>query len=563
MSHIQPNYIKNILSEIIKLNPFDAVVIVKGMNNNYYVEMVNAQAAKLSHNITIENGKTFAKDFFHFYKWEQLKPLFNTKQNQVEFILQKDSKKLTAVLVQAIGIEDEAYFSVIIREDYKNTINEELDLYSTESNSFQLISYRDDLTGLLNRKALNEQWSNDISTFKDGRNVALLLVDVDRFKKYNESLGQNAADSLLKLLSKRLLHFSNEYCEIYRYNGDEFVIVLRYLKREEIENLANHILAIFKEPFLIEEQEYFLTSSIGISLSSYGLNDDLETVLHQAEQAVYYAKNNGRFHYRFFRSEMSQSFPNEVLMEAHLRRAIEFDELTINLQPQIDLYTDVIDSFEALIRWNNRKFGYVPPSQFIPLAESSGLIIQIGDWVLEQVCKHLQEWKLKGYRPVRIAVNISPKQFKEKNFALKIEHLLTKYQIEPKYLELEITESSMVNVDETHSILTKLKQLGVFVSVDDFGTGYSSLSYLKKYPIDIIKIDQSFIADINKDKRNEAIIKAIITLSHNLGMEVVAEGVEEKLQEQFLKQHNCRKGQGYLYNKPLPVDEIIEEYFVN
>ncbi len=266
---------------------------------------------------------------------------------------------------------------------------------------------------------------------------------------------------------------------------------------------------------------------------------------------------------RFYRSEMSQAFPNEVLMEAHLKRAIEFDELSIHLQPQIDLHTNSIDSFEALIRWNNRKFGYVPPSQFIPLAESSGLIIQIGDWVLEQACKNLQEWKAKGYRPVRIAVNISPKQFKEENFALKIEQLLKKYNIEPKYLELEITESSMVNINETHSILTKLKQLGVFVSVDDFGTGYSSLSYLKKYPIDIIKIDQSFIRDINKDEKNEAIIKAIITLSHNLGMDVIAEGVEEEFQEQFLKQHNCRKGQGYLYNKPLPVDQIIKEYFIN
>lgn len=436
------------------------------------------------------------------------------------------------------------------------------DFFLADGTPFQLLSYQDELTGLFNRKALNEHWNEEISKFKDGLNVALIVADLDRFKKYNESLGKSSADLLIKMVSNRLTKLRNEFCEIYRYNGDEFVFILKFFTREEIELFANKILLSFKEPFILDEQEYFVTTSIGISISTYGHNNDLETVLHQAEQAVYYAKKNGRYHYRFYRSEMSQAFPNEVLMESHLKRAIEFNELSIHLQPQIDLRTKEIDSFEALIRWNNRKFGYVPPSQFIPLAESSGLIIQIGDWVLEQVCKNLQEWNSKGYRPVRIAVNISPKQFKEETFALKIEQLLSKYDIEPKYLELEITESSMVNVNETHSILTKLKQLGVFVSVDDFGTGYSSLSYLKKYPIDIIKIDQSFIKDISKDEKNEAIIKAIITLSQNLGMDVVAEGVEEKLQEQFLKQHNCQKGQGYLYNKPLPVDQIIEEYLM-
>ncbi|KGR92240.1 hypothetical protein CD30_02635 [Ureibacillus massiliensis 4400831 = CIP 108448 = CCUG 49529] len=678
MANLPLDTIEQYLQEIIKLNPFDAVVIVKSREDEYTVEMLNDKAKELSGNL-FKKGQQ-AHSFFHFIDWHQIIELFRFPKIEIKYMMVNPSNVLCAVYVQRIELADEQYYSVVLRnvsehieeafeqnkeiekhlnfvehhinpiislnlngeiiytnhaatrkllesnstlvgenifdilaEEYlkpfralfKNTLkgitmgmpkvmlnskmacekpfnirtfptywnnqvigihivfNSVDDLFIEDGSPYQLINYHDQLTGLLNRKALNEQWTDEFSTFNDGLNIALLLVDLDRFKKYNESLGKDAADKMLKMVSQRLAKIRNKFSELYRYNGDEFVFVLRYFSRDEIELFANNILAAFKEPFIIDDQEYFLTSSIGISISTYGHNNDLESILHQAEQAVYYVKKNGRFHYRFYRSEMSQAFPNEVLMEAHLRRAIEFDELSIHLQPQIDLQTNEIDSFEALIRWNNRKFGYVPPSQFIPLAESSGLIIQVGDWVLEQVCKNLQEWKVKGYRPVRVAVNISPKQFKQENFATKIEQLLNIYDIEPKYLELEITESSMVNVSETHEILTKLKELGVYVSVDDFGTGYSSLSYLKKYPIDIIKIDQSFIADINKDEKNEAIIKAIITLSENLGMDVVAEGVEEEFQEEFLKLNNCRKGQGYLYNKPLPVDLIIKEYLVN
>jgi len=679
MSQNHQEQVEQILNELIKLNPFDAVIIVKKESGCIRIEMNNPKAEKLSKLNNFERGM-LAKDFFQFLNWDKFEGLFHQPQNDIESFTHNEDGKSYGVFVQPIKIADsDCYYSIVIRQEinsslevikssknhlkhllfveqyvdpiitvdvngivihineaaqnkflkgntsmigknlleqidheykvhfqtiFNHTLNgfpmgipkllidhplfnkepfnirtfptywdnqvigahiilKESDFFLTDGSPYQIISYQDELTGLLNRKALNEQWVEEISKFEDGLNVALLIVDLDRFKKYNESLGKYSADQLLKMVSTRLLTLRNELCELYRYNGDQFVFIMRYFARDEIESFANKILSLFKDPFNIEDQEYFITASIGISICSFMHNHELESVLHQAEQAVYYAKHNGRFHYRFYRSEMRHAFPNEVLMEAHLKRAIEFNELSIHLQPQIDLHNNSIDSFEALIRWNNRKFGLVPPSQFIPLAESSGLIIQIGDWVLEQVCQNIQDWNKKGYRPVRVAVNISPKQFKEENFASKIEHLLSKYHIEPKYLELEITESSMVNVNETHSILTKLKQLGVFVSVDDFGTGYSSLSYLKKYPIDIIKIDQSFIRDINKDDRNEAIIKAIITLSHNLGMEVVAEGVEDKFQEQFLKDHQCRKGQGYLYNKPLPVAQIVQEYFVN
>ncbi|AVK82928.1 GGDEF-domain containing protein [Lysinibacillus sp. B2A1] len=435
--------------------------------------------------------------------------------------------------------------------------------FMNDQESFYYLALMDELTGIWNRKAFKEHWLHHLNDKKhENKQAALILVDIDRFKKFNESLGEGKGDELMRMFSHRLRELCYSKCSLYRYNSDEFIFVLKDATINKIEKTANAILDALKQPFMIDGQEYFISVSIGISLSPAD-GKDLETLVRKADKALFSVKEHGRSHYRYYREDMITVFPNEALMEAHLRRAIEFNELSIHLQPQMDLMNNSINSFEALLRWNNRKFGFVSPAQFIPIAEASGLIIEIGDWIIDEVCRYQKEWQMKGYRPVRIAVNISPKQFRKENFARKIEEALKKYNVPPKLLEVEITESSMTNVHETFSILTELKQLGVYVSVDDFGTGYSSLSYLKRYPIDIIKIDQSFIADIAKDDKNEAIIKAIISMSHNLGLEVVAEGIEEPSQVDFLKRHRCQKGQGYLYNKPLPVETIVEQYFVS
>ncbi|QGG50175.1 putative bifunctional diguanylate cyclase/phosphodiesterase [Lysinibacillus pakistanensis] len=435
--------------------------------------------------------------------------------------------------------------------------------FMNDQESFYYLALMDELTGIWNRKAFKEHWLHHLNDKKhESKQAALILVDIDRFKKFNESLGESKGDELMRMFSHRLRELCYSKCSLYRYNSDEFIFVLKDATINKIEKTANAILDALKQPFMIDGQEYFISVSIGISLSPAD-GKDLETLVRKADKALFSVKEHGRSHYRYYREDMITVFPNEALMEAHLRRAIEFNELSIHLQPQMDLTNNSINSFEALLRWNNRKFGFVSPAQFIPIAEASGLIIEIGDWIIDEVCRYQKEWQMKGYRPVRIAVNISPKQFRKENFARKIEAALKKYSVPPKLLEVEITESSMTNVHETFSILTELKQLGVYVSVDDFGTGYSSLSYLKRYPIDIIKIDQSFIADIAKDDKNEAIIKAIISMSHNLGLEVIAEGIEEPSQVDFLKRHRCQKGQGYLYNKPLPVETIVEQYFVS
>jgi len=537
----------NYLNDMLKLNPFNAVVVIKQQNDeNFTVEMINTNASIFSP-VPFSDGMD-ARVFFQWMDWEDLLKMIQRPTEEVRTLSLKNDFDELSILIQPITTNLENYFVVIMKQVIKEKSMNDFSRLQNEN------------TGLADKRALNREWSEHYQNYKDLRHISLLLVDLDRFKKYNESLGKHKADVMIKQVSERFKQVQNASCELYHYSGDEFVYLVRHTLREEVELVVNGIYDQLKEPFLIDEQEYFITCSIGISTISSEQGRDLEILLHQAESALIYVKRHGRAHYRFFREEMSHTFKNEVLMEAHLRRAIEFNELSLHLQPQIDFDTYKIDSFEALIRWNNPKFGFVPPSQFIPIAESSGLIIQIGEWVLEQVCQYQQQWKEQGYRSVRIAVNISPKQFKQENFVDKVKRILYKYNVEPKFIELEITESSMENVDETESILKDLKALGVFVSVDDFGTGYSSLSYLKKYPIDIIKIDQSFIADLNKDDKNEAIVKAIIALSQNLEMEVIAEGVEEISQENFLKLHQCKKGQGYLYNKPLPVEEIVEKY---
>jgi diguanylate cyclase (GGDEF)-like protein/PAS domain S-box-containing protein len=423
------------------------------------------------------------------------------------------------------------------------------------------LSYHDQLTGLWNRRALKEHFDVDADyANRSDEKLSLVHLDLDRFNTINDSIGRNGADEILKMIAERIKMVCPKEGKLYRNGGDEYILLLQNHSIEKTEKLTQKILSDFTKPFYFNHQEYFLSSSIGISV----FPDDgktLEELLQKAEQAVRFVKERGRSHYRFYREEMNTSFTDAALMEAHLRRAIEFNELEIHYQPQVNLKTGEIDSFEALLRWNNRKFGFVSPAQFIPMAEESGLIHSIGDWVLEVVCGQLREWQDKHFRPVRIAVNISPKQFQTGAFAEKAKQIIEKYGIHASSFEVEITESALVNMKDTLSTLQKLKKTGVTISVDDFGTGYSSLSYLKQYPIDIIKIDRSFIKDIELDEKNEAIAKTIINLAHNLGMQVIAEGVEKDMQAKILKEADCHKAQGFLFSKAIPASEIAEKYF--
>ena len=436
---------------------------------------------------------------------------------------------------------------------------------SEQAKSTELIKYmafHDQLTGLRNRRALLDQLDSLVKNVKKQRaEFALLFLDIDRFKYLNDTLGHLVGDQILKQVAHRLIDIQKENCTVYRQGGDEFIIVLEKTGRNGAGEFAQKVLCRFNESFYFNSQEYYITPSIGISLFP---NDgkDAETLIKYADEALYSVKEKGKAHYQFYRSDMQSTGVNVITLEAHLRKAIERNELELYYQPQINLVTNEISSFEALLRWNNSELGFISPAEFIPLAEDTGLIIPIGNWVIDRACFQIKEWTKKTGKPIRIAINISPKQFMQLDLVRVIKNSIEKHSIDPSLLEIEITEGAMQDTKETIPILKRLKDLGIKISVDDFGTGYSSLSYLKQFPIDVLKIDQSFIRDIKYSGKDAAIITTIIHLGNSLGMEVIAEGVEEQSQVDFLTNADCEKAQGYFFARPLKAEEAEEKFIL-
>ncbi|TCJ06205.1 EAL domain-containing protein [Cytobacillus praedii] len=428
--------------------------------------------------------------------------------------------------------------------------------------TIRYMAFHDQLTGLLNRRALLGDLDKFISDAKkSGKEFALLSIDLDRFKYLNDSLGHLVGDEILKKVAERLCEFRHKNYSVYRQGGDEFIILLPLADRGKARRFAQNILARFASSFYLHSKEYYITPSIGVSMYP---NDgkNAEALIKNADEALFRVKEKGKAHFQFYRSEMNSIINNVVELETFLRKAIDRNELTLYYQPQIDLKTLKITSYEALLRWNNRELGFISPAEFIPLAEDTGLIIPIGTWVIETVCKQIKDWSDQGNKEFKIAINISPKQFQQHSLVAIIQKAIEKHRIHPKCLEIEITEGAMQDTKDTAPILTGLKDLGVSISVDDFGTGYSSLSYLKQFPIDVLKIDKSFVKDVHVNEKDAAITTTIIHLGRSLGMEVIAEGVENEEQAQFLFHANCHKAQGFLYSKPLPAEEI-EKNFMN
>jgi diguanylate cyclase (GGDEF)-like protein/PAS domain S-box-containing protein len=459
--------------------------------------------------------------------------------------------KITSIKAVPIVVEEKFDGCYIIIKD--NTVSFE------QNEMIHYMALHDQLTGIWNRKALDEHLPLFVQSMEEWeRELSVLYLDLDRFKFVNDTLGLTGGDRVLKNIAQRLATLTDEDCLLYRQGGDEFIYLLKNSSLEDTKKKAMEVLSLFQQSFMMEGQEFYISPSMGIS--RYPADGyDGNTLIQKAAQALFQVKEKGRAHYRFYQTHMESSFPNYMIMESHLRKAIEKDELSIHYQPQINLSTGNVDSFEALIRWNNRKFGFVSPGQFIPLAEETGLIHGIGEWVLENVCLQLRDWRRKGNKDVRIAINISPKQFQQEQLADMIREYLYKYAIPAECLEIEITEGAMQDTQQTLTLLKKLKELGVFISVDDFGTGYSSLNYLKRFPIDILKIDQSFVREIGSSQKDSAITTTIIHLAHSLGMEVIAEGVEKEGQVHFLKEANCQKAQGFYFSKP-KVPEELEHY---
>ncbi|MFJ7828378.1 EAL domain-containing protein [Psychrobacillus sp. NPDC096623] len=415
--------------------------------------------------------------------------------------------------------------------------------------------FHDYLTGLPNRNMLYSYLPNELTGAAEKKqSMAVLKIDLNRFKVINDTLGHNAGDLLLKEVTKRLKSSIQRNDVIFRHSGDEFIIVLTDADKIIASKVAERVLNVLAGTYLIENYEILNTSSIGISLFPEN-GDTVETLIKHANYAMYQAKKAGKNNYKFYLSNENEFEPLQMVVD--LYKAIEHDEFLLHYQPKINLKTGDILGVEALIRWNHPERGMISPATFIPISEETELIIPIGEWVLYTACKQNKAWQQKGLKTV-MAVNLSARQFTQSNFVNLVATILKETGLKPQYLELEITESMTADIERTISTLQQLKQLGIRISIDDFGTGFSSLNYLKQFPIDTLKIDQSFVRELYNNPNDETIVKTIISMAHNLNLNVVAEGIETKEQLVFLQQHLCNEGQGYFFSKPLLANELEE-----
>ncbi|MEN3354461.1 MAG: diguanylate cyclase [Betaproteobacteria bacterium] len=426
------------------------------------------------------------------------------------------------------------------------------------NDELQRLALHDPLTQLPNRVLLEDRIDQAIAHAERGKfKCAVLFVDLDRFKMVNDSLGHFVGDELLRAVASRLQTLVRGEDTVSRLGGDEFVILLRDVTGPDNANeVADKILHALRDPFRIHEQELYITPSIGISVSPLH-GDTAQMLITRADAAMYNAKQAGRNNCRMYSSNMSTFFPQRLMLENDLRRALGRRELELYYQPQVDVADSRVVGMEALIRWRHPHRGLLLPDEFIPLAEDTGLIVPIGRWIITEACAQNKAWQSTGLHELRVGVNISGAQFRQKDLLDTVAHALSASNLAPECLELEITETVvMQNPSEAVVILEKLSQMGVQIAIDDFGTGYSSLSYLKRFPIDKLKIDRSFVRDVSSSMDDAAIVRATIGLAHNLRLRVVAEGVETEDQLQFLRSLGCDEYQGYYKSKPLPAAEF-------
>ncbi|NRF95572.1 EAL domain-containing protein [Paenibacillus frigoriresistens] len=416
------------------------------------------------------------------------------------------------------------------------------------------MTYYDPLTGLPNQKLFIERLNQLLLHEKSAPcPFAVLVIDLDRFKNINELLGYVRGDLILEEVSKRLSSCMSGNDIVCRYEGNVFSILICKTSHVQIEEIANQILSEFQQPIVCENHELVITLSIGISFyPDDGM--DSQGLLVKAETAMRIAKKKGKNNYQFYNEEINVL--SSLNMTKELRNALQLNELSIVYQPQVNIRTGKIMGVEAMLRWKHPELGMVSPSEFIPLAEKSGLITSIGEWVLRTACAQNKAWQNQGLDPLTISVNLSPKQLTQSNLLEVVKGALNDSGLEPHFLDLEITEGMTMDVDQVLEILQQLKNLGVRISIDDFGTGYSSLYYLKRLPLNTLKIDQSFVRDCTFDDSDATIVKTIVSMAHHLGLNVIAEGVETKEQLLFLQQYLCNEVQGYLFSKPLPAEEL-------
>ncbi|MEZ2226368.1 MAG: putative bifunctional diguanylate cyclase/phosphodiesterase [Microcoleus sp.] len=434
---------------------------------------------------------------------------------------------------------------------------EEKNLHTTIQIALHRHHY-DSLTNLPNRSLLREKLSQllneqtELSEF-----IPVVTLSLDRINRINSTLGHHIGDLVICSIAQRLNNCTNKINLVARLEAAEFALVLEPVKdKQDAVKIVHSILEIVAQAIIVESSEVYLTASMGISLYP-GDGRDAEDLLKNAYTAMYYAQEKGGNNYQFHARNIATNSINKLAQEISLRNALKRSEFEVYYEPKVEIKSGKIVGAEALVRWNHPEMGRVSPGEFIPMAEEMGLIAPLGEWVLETACRQTQAWQAQGLGPLRVAVNVSARQFDQKNLTQRVSEILTETGLDPKYLELELTES-LVLQDETavSQAFSVWKKMGIRVAIDDFGTGYASLSYSKRFPFDVLKIDKSFIRNITEDRQNAAITIAIIQMGHSMNMTVVAEGVEDEQELAFLCTHDCDEIQGYFFSKALPQDEF-------
>jgi diguanylate cyclase (GGDEF)-like protein len=436
--------------------------------------------------------------------------------------------------------------------------------YSIERKRYQeQLEYQanyDALTGLPNRNLLHDRLRQSVYAQRFVRSIGVVFLDIDHFKFVNDSLGHNTGDRLLQRVAERLLGAVRDGDTVARLGGDEFILILNdQTGQEVIYRAMQRIIGRIAEPIEIDGQELLVTASAGISMYPQD-GPDVETLLKNADAAMYRAKDKGRNNFQFYTAEMNRQVNERLKMESSLRRALERDEFELYYQPRIHVADGRMVGCEALLRWQHPELGLTLPDRFIGLAEETGLIIPIGEWVIRTACAQACAWHKAGIAPIAVSVNLSMRQFKQEGLAIAVDDALRASGLDPRRLEMELTESLvMQDTEAAIRVLERLREIGVELSVDDFGTGHSSLAYLTRLPISALKIDQSFVQAIKGTRQSDegVVAQAIISLAHNLNLKVVGEGVETAPQFEFLKQHACDEVQGYYFGRPMPADEFV------